>query len=38
MIAYGGVQASGLPYFLTPLRKKDKGEARDRSPDVNTIA
>lgn len=32
MIAYGGVQACGLPYFLTPLRKKDKANFIEKSP------
>lgn len=32
MIAYGGVEAAGLPYFLTPIRRKDKEDNADRSP------
>lgn len=32
MIAYGGVEAAGLPYFLTPIRRKGKEETADKSP------
>lgn len=33
MLAYGGVETAGLPYFLTPVRRKDKTDIMDRSPD-----
>lgn len=36
MIAYGGGETCGLPYFLTPLRKKDKANAIERSPDAES--